>query len=64
MNARPTGSNSDEWHLFLIKHLDNRADNNGLTYMAVQIAEALEEAQERGRQLYILAQQAARKLTK
>jgi hypothetical protein len=39
---RPSGSNADEWHLFLTKHLDNRAGNNGLTYMAVQIAEAIE----------------------
>jgi hypothetical protein len=41
---RPSGSNADEWHLFLTKHLDNRASNNGLTYMALQICEAIDEA--------------------
>lgn len=41
---RPSGSNADEWHLFLSEHLDNRAGNSGLTYMAVQIAEAIEAA--------------------
>jgi hypothetical protein len=42
--SRPHGSNADEWHLFLSEHLDNRAGNNGLTYMAVQIAEVIDEA--------------------
>jgi hypothetical protein len=40
---RPRGSNADEWHLFLCEHLDNRANSpNGLTFMALQIAEAIE----------------------
>jgi hypothetical protein len=43
MVARPSGSNADEWHLFLSEYLDNRANfPDGLTYMAVQIAEAIE----------------------
>lgn len=44
-NHRPAGSNADEWHLFLSEHLDNRANfPNGLTYVAVQIAEAIDAA--------------------
>lgn len=40
---RPAGSNADEWHLFLCRYLDNRAMfPTGLTYVAVQIAEALD----------------------
>lgn len=40
---RPSGSNADEWHLFLCRYLDNRAMfPTGLTYVAVQIAEAIE----------------------
>ena len=43
-SGRPTGSNADEWHLFLSEYLDNRATSpNGLPFMAVQIAEALDE---------------------
>lgn len=39
----PAGSNADEWHLFLSRYLDNRANfPTGLTYVAVQIAEALD----------------------
>lgn len=42
---RPAGSNADEWHLFLSHYLDNRAAQpNGLTYIAVQIAEAIDSA--------------------
>ncbi len=53
---RPSGSNADEWHLFLTEYADNRAAfPNGLAFLAVQIAEALDEAKERGR-LYILAE--------
>lgn len=40
---RPLGSNADEWHLFLDEHKDT------LPYLAVQIAEAIEEAEARGR---------------
>lgn len=41
---RPTGSNADQWHLFLSEHLDSRAPSpHGLTFMAVQIAEALDD---------------------
>lgn len=36
--TRPSGSNADEWHLFLSEHTD------ALPYMAVQIAEAIEAA--------------------
>ena len=44
---RPHGSDADEWHLFLSEYLDNRANSpSGLTFIAVQIAEALDEAQE------------------
>ena len=47
--TRPLGSNADEWHLFLSTHLDNRASRpTGLTFMAVQIAEAIEDAERRG----------------
>jgi hypothetical protein len=50
MTKRPLGSNADEWHLFLCQHLDGRATcPNGLTCMALQIAEALDEAYEDGR---------------
>ena len=42
---RPRGSNADEWHLFLTEFCDNRATQpNGMTYVAVQIAEAIEAA--------------------
>lgn len=45
---RPQGSNADEWHLFLCHYADNRATQpNGLTYLAVQIAEAIEARTER-----------------
>lgn len=42
---RPAGSNADEWHMFLSEHKD------ALGYVAVQIAEAIEEAERRGPQL-------------
>jgi hypothetical protein len=46
---RPRGSNADEWHLFLSGYLDNRASfPGGLTYAALQIAEAIEAAEKRG----------------
>jgi hypothetical protein len=48
----PLSSNADEWHLFLCEYLDSRATwPNGLTYMAVQIAQALDQAFEAGRAL-------------
>ena len=40
---RPVGSNADEWQLFLSEHKD------ALPFLAVQIAEALDEAEARGR---------------
>jgi hypothetical protein len=40
---RPLGSNADEWHLFLSEHTE------ALPYLAVQIAEAIEDAERRGR---------------
>lgn len=39
---RPLGSNADEWNLFLLEHLGPM--NNGSSYVAVQIAEAIDEA--------------------
>lgn len=39
---RPLGSNADEWNLFVAENMDNPA------YLAVQIAEAIEEAERRG----------------
>jgi hypothetical protein len=39
---RPLGANADEWHLFLTENKD------ALAYLAVQIAEAIEEAARRG----------------
>lgn len=48
---RPAGSNADEWHLFLTEYCCNRPNQvNGMTYMAVQIAEAIEAAERRGRE--------------
>lgn len=40
---RPLGSNADEWHLFLDEYKD------ALGFLAVQIAEAIDEAEYRGR---------------
>lgn len=42
---RPSGSNADEWHLFLCEYLDNRAtgSGDGLGFIAVQIADALDD---------------------
>ena len=41
-SQRPLGSNADEWHLFLDENKD------ALGFLAVQIAEAIEEAERRG----------------
>lgn len=38
MNKRPTGSNADEWALFLSEH------HGATEFLAVQIAEAIEQA--------------------
>ena len=46
---RPVGNNADEWHLFLNEWLSavgNRVE--GLPFMAVQIAEAIDAAERRG----------------
>ena len=43
-SKRPAGSNADEWHLFLSEHLDKATFSSGLTFMAVQIAEAIDAA--------------------
>lgn len=40
---RPLGSNADEWHMFLSENAD------AMPYLAVQIAEAIEDAERRGR---------------
>jgi hypothetical protein len=51
--SRPRGSNADEWHLFLTQYLDNRATSpNGLVFIAVQIAEAIDAERERCAQLF------------
>ena len=51
-STRPIGSNADEWHLFLCQYLDNRATSpNGLTFMAVQIADAIDAAEARPKSL-------------
>jgi hypothetical protein len=43
---RPEGANADEWRLFLSFYLDSRATSvDGLSYVAVQISEAIEEAE-------------------
>jgi acid stress-induced BolA-like protein IbaG/YrbA len=49
---RPSGSNADEWHLFLCEYLDNRAtgSGDGLAFIAVQIAEAIDDAGDLARQ--------------
>lgn len=41
---RPLGSNADEWHLFLTENTD------ALAFLAVQIAEAIEDGERRGRE--------------
>lgn len=49
IETRPKDSNADAWHLFLSEYLDARATSpNGLTFMAVQIAEAIDDAERRG----------------
>ena len=40
---RPLGSDADEWNLFVSENADSPA------YLAVQIAEAIEQAEQRGR---------------
>jgi hypothetical protein len=53
-DKRPADSNAGEWYMFLTGYLDDKAANGfGLTFMAVQIAEAIDEAQERGRMLFL-----------
>lgn len=49
IETRPKDSNADAWHLFLSEYLDARANSpSGLTFMAVQIAEAIDDAERRG----------------
>ena len=47
---RPAGSNADEWHLFLCEYLCDRPNGagDGLAFIAVQIAEAIDDAERRG----------------
>jgi hypothetical protein len=48
MAARPQGTNADEWRLFLSAYLDSRTTSaDGLSFMAVQIAEAIEAERSR-----------------
>jgi hypothetical protein len=42
-SERPLGSNADEWNLFLSENKD------AISYLAVQIAVAIEEAERRGK---------------
>lgn len=45
IETRPKDSNADAWHLFLSEYLDARANSpSGMTFMAVQIAEAIDDA--------------------
>ena len=55
--SRPTGSNADEWALFLSEH------NGATEYIAVQIAEALERALADGAAMRAVVE-AARELAK
>jgi hypothetical protein len=49
IETRPKDSNADAWHLFLSAYLDARANSpSGLTFMAVQIADAIDDAERRG----------------
>ncbi len=44
----PRGSNADEWRLFLSGYVDSRATSiDGMSFVAVQIAEAIEAERER-----------------
>ena len=55
MTLRPQGTNADEWHAFLCEFLDNRAGGSvrdGLGFIAVQIAEAIEAERERCARLH------------
>jgi len=46
---RPIHNNADEWLEFLSEYLDHRTDSpNGLAFVAVQIAEAIDAAEKRG----------------
>jgi hypothetical protein len=47
MAARPQGTNADEWRLFLTHYLDSRTSADGLSFVAVQIAEAIEAERSR-----------------
>jgi hypothetical protein len=49
----PTGSNADEWHLFLSEH------PGGLPYVVVQIAEAIDAARAPNAELLAAAKDAA-----
>jgi hypothetical protein len=45
--SRPSGSNADEWYLFLSEWLGSCATHpDGLAFVAVQIAEAIEAERE------------------
>jgi len=50
MDKRPEGANADEWHLFLCDCLVGYRAScpDGLPLVAVQIAEAIEAAEQRG----------------
>ena len=46
---RPIGNNADEWAEFLDEYLESRKDSpNGRSFVAVQIAEAIDAAEKRG----------------
>lgn len=44
--ARPTGNNADEWAAWLSENIDA-----GIAFLAVQIAEAMDESEERSKLL-------------
>lgn len=51
---RPSGTNADEWHLFLCEYLCDRPNGagDGLAFIAVQVAEAIEAERERCARLH------------
>ena len=50
-SKRPTGSNADEWQLFLVEYFQSRPSSEwNFAFMAAQIAQAIDEAQKRERE--------------
>ncbi len=60
IETRPKDSNADAWHLFLSEYLDARANiPRGMTFMAVQMAEGIGDAERRGPRRAILSELSA-----